>query len=531
MRFIAGVTRLLAMLALMITGADSLAQAADLPESVKPAPDRAEGEGPYSRLVIRAVTIIDGTGAPAYGPADVVVEGNRITEIAVVGAPGVPIENDGRPAKGDREIDGTGKYLLPGFIDAHSHISNPDQYEFGEAAPAEYVYKLWMAHGVTTIRETGSANGRDWTLNEKRRSAANAITAPRIVALTFFPAQLNAKEAVAWVRDLKKAGGDGVKFLGGSPEALTAAFKEIKALGLHSAFHHAQLSVARWNVLDSARAGLESMEHWYGLPEALFDDRTVQDYPDDYNYANEADRFGQAGRLWKQAAMPGSEKWNAVMNELLSLDFTIDPTFGIYEASRDQMAARTQEWLPDYTWPALWAFYQPSRTSHASYWYDWTTADEIAWKENYRLWMAFVNEYKNRGGRVTAGDDAGYIYKLYGFAYIRELEMLQEAGFHPLEVIRAATLSGAELVGMADQIGTVERGKLADLVLVGENPLHNLKVLYGTGAVYLNADNQVERIGGVLYTIKDGIVYDAKQLLADVRNMVAAEKARTAANP
>ena len=71
-------------------------------------------------------------------------------------------------------------------------------------------------------------------------------------------------------------------------------------MGLGSA-HHAQLSVARWNVLHSARAGLTTMEHWYGLPEALFDDRTVQDYPLDYNYQNEH-RFEEAGKLWEQAA-------------------------------------------------------------------------------------------------------------------------------------------------------------------------------------------------------------------------------------
>ena len=73
-----------------------------------------------------------------------------------------------------------------------------------------------------------------------------------------------------------------------------------------------------------------------------------------------------------------------------------------------------------------------------------STGDEIAWKENFRLWMTFVNEYKNRGGRVTAGSDSGYLFKVYGFGYIRELELLQEAGFHPLEVIRAATKHGAE---------------------------------------------------------------------------------------
>jgi imidazolonepropionase-like amidohydrolase len=140
--------------------------------------------------------------------------------------------------------------------------------------------------------------------------------------------------------------------------------------------------------------------------------------------------------------------------------------------------------------------------------------------------MTFVNEYKNRGGRVTAGSDSGFIYQLYGFAYIRELEMLREAGFHPLEVIRAATMHGAEALGLDKDLGTVEVGKLADFVILEENPLQNLKVLYGTGAVRVNDSNEPVRVGGVKYTVKDGIVYDAKKLLQDVRTIVDQHKAR-----
>ena len=213
------------------------------------------------------------------------------------------------------------------------------------------------------------------------------------------------------------------------------------------------------------------------------------------------------------------------MDELLELDFTLDPTLNIYEASRDLQRARRAEWHEDYTLPSLWRFYQPSKISHGSYWHFWGTEEEVAWKENYRLWMIFLNEYKNRGGRVTAGSDSGFIFQLYGFAYIRELELLREAGFHPLEVIRSATLNGAEALGWDDKIGSVQIGKLADFVIVEENPLQNLKVLYGTGAIKLTEDNEVVRVGGVKYTIKDGIIYDAKQLLAQVKQMVDKAKA------
>ena len=123
----------------------------------------------------------------------------------------------------------------------------------------------------------------------------------------------------------------------------------------------------------------------------------------------------------------------------------------------------------------------------------------------------FINDYKNAGGRVAAGSDAGFIFKVYGFAYIRELELLQEAGFHPLEVIQAATLNGAELLGMADQIGAISPGRQADIVLVEGNPVANFKRLYGTGHYQLNREtDELERVGGVRYTIKSGVVYDAK---------------------
>ena len=130
------------------------------------------------------------------------------------------------------------------------------------------------------------------------------------------------------------------------------------------------------------------------------------------------------------------------------------------------------------------------------------------------------------------GSDTGYIYSLYGFGYIQELELLQEAGFHPLEVIRSATKIGAEILGKDDELGTVQVGKKADIIIVDENPLHNLKSLYGTGVPKLNESTQkVERVGGVRWTIKDGIVYDAQALLADVRKMVEKEKIELGMNP
>ena len=415
-------------------------------------------------------------------------------------------------------------YILPGFIDMHGHIGGTAQ-----GTPAEYVFKLWMAHGITTVRDPSAGNGLDWVLDQKEKSAKNLITAPRIYAYTSFGMGskqpiTNATQAIEWVRDNAKKGADGIKFFGASPEVMDAALRENKKLGLRSCCHHAQMNVARWNVLNSARAGLTSMEHWYGLPEALLTHSTIQQYPLDYNYQNEQHRFEEAGKLWKQAAPPYSDHWNKVMNSLIEMDFTMVPTFNIYEANRDLHRTRRLEWHDTYTLPSLWNFFAPSRESHGSYWFNWGTEQEVTWKENYRLWMTFINEYKNRGGRVVAGSDNGFIYQLYGFGYIRELELLREAGFHPLEVIRAATLFGAEALGAEKDLGTVEPGKYADLVIIDANPLENLQFLYGTGAVQINDQNKVYRKGGIKYTIKDGIIYDARKLLGDVKNMVEADK-------
>lgn len=491
------------------------------------APDRDRGEGPWPQLIIRGVTLINGTLSPPVGPVDIVVENNKIVAVRVVGYPGEAIDESRRPKliNGGKELNAEGMYLMPGFVDTHIHV--PDEKKVAHGA--EYVYKLSLAHGITTVVDLMSGNGLDWVLHERNRSMRNEITAPRILAYTVFGQ--GSKEPIStpeqareWVRQNAKKGSQGIKFFGAPPEIMKAALDENKKMGLRSAMHHSQTYVGDWNVLHSARAGLTRMEHWYGLPEAMFTGQRVQNYSVDYNYQNEQDRFGEAGQLWKQAAPPFSDKWNEVMDELLSLDFTLSPTFVAYLANRDLMRMRRADWHDEYTVPSLWDYYSPSRSAHGSYWFYWGTEQEVEWKENFRLWMAFVNEYKNRGGRVTIGTDSGFIYNLYGFSYPTEMNLLREAGFHPLEVIRAATLSGAESLGMEKDIGSVEVGKLADFVITEENPLVNLNSLYGTGAIKLTKDNKAVRVGGVKYTIKDGIIFDAKELLLDVKKMVEKEK-------
>src|SRR5688572_6844405 len=248
--------RLLLLLALTAT------LAAQERKAITAGPDRrsGEGEGPYPRLIIRGATMIDGTGAPPQGPLDIVIEGNRIREIRA-----------NAQADGAKEIDARGMYVLPGFVDMHGHIGGEEQ-----GTPAEYVYKLWLAHGVTTIREPGSGNGIDWTLREKARSAKNEIVAPRIFAYVvpgsdWSEGPITTPEAARkYVRWVAAKGADGLKFWSGGagdplldPDIMGAILDEAKKVGLGSQAHLPQMNVTRMNVLDAARLGLRGMEHWY----------------------------------------------------------------------------------------------------------------------------------------------------------------------------------------------------------------------------------------------------------------------------
>jgi imidazolonepropionase-like amidohydrolase len=523
-----GRTLTLAMACLLAAGVANAADEVSPPES-PPVEARSEGEGPYDRLILRGGYMVDGTGAPTQGPVDIVVENDRITEIKIVGAPKLAIDPDNRPPlNGGTEIDLNGAYILPGFVDTHLHLHTN---EAGQNVPPEYVLKMWFSHGITHGRTVGSGNMR-WMIETAERSAANEITGPRMEVYPMFgrasigqPEPTTEKAAREQIQLMKRAGASGVKFIGAPENVLKAALDEAGKQGLNSTMHHAQIAVKHSNVLDTSAMGLKGMEHWYGLPEAMFEDKTIQHYPPDYIYQDEQNRFANAGRLWKQAAKPGSEKWNEVMQTLLDRDFGMSPTFTAYIATRDVMRMARAKWHEEYTHPSLWDFYRPNRDAHGSYWFYWTIEDELEWKNNYKLWMQFINEYKNRGGRVTVGSDSGYTYNLYGFGHIMEMQLLYEAGFTGLEVIHAATLQGARQLGIDDDFGSIEVGKKADFVIVDENPLVNLHVLLGTGAVKLNDETgEVERIGGIKTVIKDGIVYDTVRMRREIRDLVRRAK-------
>ena len=473
------------------------------------------------RLAIRNATIVDGNGTPASGPADILIEGNRITSVTFLDPVAVRSGTAKRPVA-DVEIDATGKFVLPGLINAHAHLQDE---RARVPQPFDYTLKLWLASGITSVREVG-ADTTEKIIAIRDRAARGEIAAPRMFIYARFsnqPVPQSPEAARTRVRDLKRIGADGIKILGIDRDVMAAMLDEAKKAGLRVA-HHA--GVEETNALDDARLGTTSIEHWYGIPDAAIPDGR-QHFPSDYNYRNETDRFRWAGRLWREA---DPTLLDHVLDTLVAAKVAWVPTLDIYEASRDLQRAQTQPWFTDYLHPTLEDYFRPDPANHGSYFFGWSSTDEAYWKENYRIWMSALRDFERKGGIIGVGDDAGFIYQMYGFGLVREMELHQEAGFQTMKVIQHATGNNARILGRESDLGRVRAGYLADLIVVNGNPLENLKVLYPTGVDELR-DGKVVHGGGVEWTIKDGIPYHAPTLFAEVKAMVAAARAERRSKP
>jgi imidazolonepropionase-like amidohydrolase len=468
-------------------------------------------------LVIRNAIVVDGSGSPAAGPKDIIIRGNRI--VSIVSADPVSIARRGpgfeRPT-GDRVIDATGMYVLPGLIDMHAHIAAD------ESGSDEYQLSLYVASGVTSVRHVG---GNFQTLTApfhsvelERRRRAGEIVSPRIFSYPFWPSGAQAPtveaDVRALVRSFKERGADGIKLHSLYPDVMEPLMDEVRKVGLGTAAHLGQDGASYIDVEIASEDGIRTIEHHYAQAEPSLD-RTVENFPGDYNYMHEPDRFHHSPDPWLEA---DPAKFSHTLDVLLENGTVLDPTFVVYEPFLDMIRARNLPYYRDYLSPFMRDYWTPRAGKHGST-FDWTTYDEVKWAEMFRRWMAFVNEFKNRGGHVTTGSDSGNSYTLYGFSLVREMELLQHAGFHPLEVVRSATSEGARALGQSE-LGLLRPGYLADLIVVDGNPLANLQELYASGMPVWDEEGHMTRRGGIRYTIIDGHVYDAKAILADVARMV-----------
>ncbi|MBI4538871.1 MAG: amidohydrolase family protein [Gemmatimonadetes bacterium] len=490
----------------------------------------------YSRLIIMNATIVDGRGSPranrgmpAQGPIDLIIENGVITNLILADPVNLGrIRDRGwQERPGDHVIDAAGMYVLAGLYEMHAHLPSPG----GTGVNAEYLYRQYLGHGVTTVRDAGTGAGMEVMREQRRLSAANEIVAPRLVLCQRWPLPLRRwdvghtpEEARLMVRKFKELGADCVKISrspGHYPDVMEAATDEAKKLGMHVMV---DLKVSETDAVVASNAGVKSIEHWYGVPDAALPGS--QNFPPDYNYWEELDRFRWAGALWKQADQY-PERLTKALEILIANGTSWNPTMATYMENRDFWRSRTLPWFETLAHPDILAGLYPDAATHGAYKTEWKTSDEIMWKENARLWMKWIKQFHDMGGILTAGSDEA---TTGGMAMIFELELLQETGIHPIDVVRIATTNAAKVLGWEKHCG-IRVGCVADLAIVNGNPLDNFKVMYGRGYGFYGIVPREEQAkhGGVRWTIKEGIVFDAQALLKEVEWYVQQERRRLAA--
>lgn len=481
-------------------------------------------EGPYERLVIRGAMVIPGHGGPPAGPYDIVIEGNVIQEMIPFDPVTAERRGDVERPTGDRVIDATGMYVMPGMIDLHMHLREDPQ-------PLEYVYYTKLAHGVTTLVPAPD-RGLDAAMEEAARSARNTILAPRMYPIWGWGSGMGLSRAELEdpanapriARQMAERGAHVVS-LGSvtwDRPLFGAVARAVTEAGGITTIH---LPPSTNNVVDAVNAaclGATMIEHHYGYAESALG-RQTQDFPRDYNFNDENARFRAAGKVWEEADATAKERLlTTVADSMVACGVTMLPTRVVYEANRDIERAMSLPWHEKYTHQTLHEWNLPNPAFHGSFHYEWTSDDEQYWYTAFDLWGDLIYEFNRRGGRVAYGTDDNYIWATPGFSNVRELQLLRESGMHSLEVLAAATRNSAETL-RTPQLGLVRPGYLADLVLVDGNPAYNLRFLYATGALTMR-DGQMVRTRGIVHTIKDGVVIDNAKLMEEVARMVAESK-------
>ena len=439
-------------------------------------------------LVLTHVTVIDMTGAPPQPDMTVVVAGNRVAAL------GRGDEINAPP--GARVVDATGRFLIPGLWDMHVHTV------YDRAADVERtLLPLLVANGITGVRDMGSAVSLG-QINRWRRSAADgSLTAPRIFVgqqvdgpggpdVSYVYRVKNESEARAAVRRIKREGFDFVKVYGRlSREAYFAVVEEAGRQGLHFA-GHVPPSVTLY---EASNAGQKSIEHMYDiLTDASTDEARLR--------GAWVEREARVLALNGKALPPDLEEQEFSLLAEAMATYSEDKAARLFALLARNGTYECPTLVIHHTWGSLAApaflddprlRYVPARQRRSVNLYldaarAWSAERKSFVNRLFQTRLRLVGAMRRAGVEFLAGTDTAYGYPVPGFALHDELRLLVQAGLTPMEALRAATYNPARYFGLLDSLGTVERGKIADLVLLDANPLENIDNTRRINAVILN---------------------------------------------
>ena len=422
------------------------------------------------------VAVVDPRGTATERDRTVVVTGDRIAEVGRTSEVRIP--------PGARVVDATGKYLIPGLWDMHAHIFT----HRGDA-----FFPLYAVAGVTAVRDMHTVVPMAQIEEHRQRLAAGTLIGPRLIAVAgpliagpagggrFPPESLvrTPDEARAAVVARKRLGVDFVKVHGGlSRELLLAIADEARRQGLPYAGH------APGPPDEASDAGLKSIEHNTGVlmasdpraPELRKQNAAATPEPG-VGFVIQNLRRRARARFDVQTAQPLFAKFRA--NDTWLVPTLVQGLVWQYLADGTIPYPDWLRYMPrSFTgaWKSSPGFVNPSAQDVADGNHDFRTAIEI------------VAAMRHAGLKLMAGTDANGPFPslIPGISLHEELRLFVEAGYTPAEALRAATLAPAQFLGREKDFGTVERGKVADLVLLDADPLAAIRNTQKIQAVMLN---------------------------------------------
>jgi imidazolonepropionase-like amidohydrolase len=438
-------------------------------------------------LALTHVRVIDGTGAPSRADQTLVISHGQILALG-------PTETTKPPADA-KVLDLSGRNVMPGLVGMHDHMYYPSP---GRSLPlypehASSFPRLYLAGGVTSVRTTGSVEPyadleMKLVIDEGKMAGPKVhVTGPYLEGQNSFAIQMHqltdAEDARRTVEYWIAEGVTSFKaYMNITPAELAAAVKAAHAHGIKVTGHLCSIGFR-----EAASLGIDNLEHGLVVDTEFFTGKKPGQCPEDTSVVEKSLLDVDL------AGAPIQDLIRDLVTHHVAITSTL-PVFETFVPNRAPIDSRVLDALL----PDTRIEYLRTRSTISD------GATKSFWPALFKKELDFEREFVKRGGMLLAGlDPTGYGGVIAGFGDQREVELLVEAGFTPLEAIHIATSNGAEFLGELDKIGTLAVGKAADIVVLQGDPSANIK--------------DIEKVELVF---KDGVGYDSAKLIESVRGQV-----------